>query len=304
MKKIDVLLSMYNGEKYLREQLDSIVGQTMLPDTILIIDDCSTDLSVEIVEEYIKKYQKEIKWHLIKNKKNKGWKKNFFHGLQLCQGDYIFLCDQDDVWDRNKIQMMADVLDKNENINLLVCNYEAFAEEKEDSFVRRSKKFFNNENVEIIMPNEKVAYVGRPGCCFCVRKKFFESLENYWDVEVAHDAQLWRYSCVSDSLALLNKKLVRYRRHSNNVTKVAKTTYQMRMKDLKYLQEVFLNLLNYQNLSIKGKEIVKEEINFLEKRMDLFRGFSLNKAITLLKYHKYYANFGGYLKDIYLAIVK
>lgn len=90
----------YNGEKYLREQLDSIYAQTMIPDEVIVVDDCSTDKTVEILKEYSQKYG--LKYYI--NEKNIGYNKNFEKAIKLCSGDYIALSDQDDVWFPNKIQ--------------------------------------------------------------------------------------------------------------------------------------------------------------------------------------------------------
>jgi glycosyltransferase involved in cell wall biosynthesis len=90
----------YNGGKYLREQLDSIYGQTMVPDEIVVVDDCSTDNTIDILEEY--KTSCGLKYYI--NEKNLGYNKNFEKAIMLCSGDYILLCDQDDVWLPQKVE--------------------------------------------------------------------------------------------------------------------------------------------------------------------------------------------------------
>lgn len=91
----------YNGEKYLREQLDSIYAQTMVPDEVVVVDDCSKDGTLVILEEYHKKYG--LRYYV--NEKNLGYNKNFEKAISLCSGDYIALSDQDDVWFKNKIEV-------------------------------------------------------------------------------------------------------------------------------------------------------------------------------------------------------
>ena len=92
--KISVVLTTYNGEKFLKEQLDSLYNQTMLPDEIVVVDDCSNDKTVEILEKY--KNTKGLRYYV--NDVNIGVNKNFEKAIKLCQGDYIALCDQDDIW--------------------------------------------------------------------------------------------------------------------------------------------------------------------------------------------------------------
>lgn len=97
---ISLAMPTYNGEKYLREQLDSIYAQTRVPDEVIVVDDCSTDGTVEILEEYHKRYG--LKYYI--NEHNLGYNKNFEKAISLCSGDYICLSDQDDVWLREKIE--------------------------------------------------------------------------------------------------------------------------------------------------------------------------------------------------------
>jgi len=98
--KISVALATYNGERYLREQLDSLYSQTLVPDEIVVSDDFSTDNTISILEEYHLKYG--LFYHI--NEINLGINKNFERAITLCSGDYIALCDQDDVWMAQKIE--------------------------------------------------------------------------------------------------------------------------------------------------------------------------------------------------------
>src|SRR4030067_269521 len=98
-KSIGVVLCTYNGEKYLREQLDSILCQTRAPDQILILDDCSNDRTIEIIENFLKK---DGRIRLIRNETNLGYARNFEKGISLCETDFIALSDQDDIWFNDK----------------------------------------------------------------------------------------------------------------------------------------------------------------------------------------------------------
>lgn len=98
--KISIAIAVYNGGKYLREQLDSLYTQTLIPDEIVAIDDCSTDNTTNILEEYHKKYG--LIYHI--NETTLGVNKNFEKAIRLCSNDYIALCDQDDIWMPHKIE--------------------------------------------------------------------------------------------------------------------------------------------------------------------------------------------------------
>ena len=104
---ISVALCSYNGEKYIRQQLDSILTQTMPVDEIVIHDDCSTDSTYEILSDYASRYPRIF---VRKNNANIGFLKNFENALAECQGDYIFFADQDDIWMKDKVALTVDFL--------------------------------------------------------------------------------------------------------------------------------------------------------------------------------------------------
>lgn len=101
-KNISIVLTTYNGEKYLRQQLDSVFAQTLSADEVIAIDDCSNDNTLEILEEFHQKY------NLIYscNEYNLGVNANFEKALKQCTGNYICFCDQDDVWFPEKTETL------------------------------------------------------------------------------------------------------------------------------------------------------------------------------------------------------
>lgn len=106
---ISVALCTYNGEKYIRQQLDSILAQTMPVDEIVIHDDCSTDSTYRILNDYANRFP-QIK--VSRNDFNVGFVKNFENALVECQGDYIFFSDQDDIWMKDKVALTVNYLKK------------------------------------------------------------------------------------------------------------------------------------------------------------------------------------------------
>lgn len=121
MSKVQVLLSTYNGEKYIREQLDSIINQDYKNISILIRDDGSTDNTLEIIREYKEKYN-NIDYYYGENI---GVINSFFDLIQKAdlRCDYYALSDQDDFWHNYKISRAVDILSKlNNDIPLLYCS--------------------------------------------------------------------------------------------------------------------------------------------------------------------------------------
>ncbi len=101
---ISVALCTYNGEKYLNEQLQSILNQTYQNLEIIIVDDCSTDNTNNIIKNYVDK-DRRIKF--FKNNYNLGFNKNFEKAIGLTTGDFIAISDQDDIWEPSKLKLLS-----------------------------------------------------------------------------------------------------------------------------------------------------------------------------------------------------
>jgi len=108
---ISIALGTYNGGKFLQEQLDSIENQTLLPDELVICDDCSGDSTIAILEKFREKVVFPV--HIHQNDNNLGSTRNFEKAIGLCSGDIIVLSDQDDVWKPEKLARMSDVFREN-----------------------------------------------------------------------------------------------------------------------------------------------------------------------------------------------
>jgi glycosyltransferase involved in cell wall biosynthesis len=114
--KISVIMAVYNSEKFLSEAIESVLNQTSGDFEFLIIDDCSTDNSLKIIEEYRKKDNRIV---LIKNKKNLGRPKTRNKGLKIAKGKYIAILDSDDISLPERFKIQYDFLEKNKDIFLL-----------------------------------------------------------------------------------------------------------------------------------------------------------------------------------------
>lgn len=118
--KVSVALCTYNGEKYLKEQLDSILNQSRKPDEVVVCDDKSSDSTWSILEHFIQEAPFEVR--LIRNEHNLGSTANFAKAISLCTGEIIFLSDQDDVWLPGKLAVVADVLEQDPDVGMVFSN--------------------------------------------------------------------------------------------------------------------------------------------------------------------------------------
>jgi len=100
MASTSVALCTYNGERFLSQQLASLAAQTVLPDELVVCDDASTDASMRVVEDFAKNAPFSVR--IFRNPNNLGYVKNFEQAIGLCSKEIIFLCDQDDDWEKKK----------------------------------------------------------------------------------------------------------------------------------------------------------------------------------------------------------
>jgi glycosyltransferase involved in cell wall biosynthesis len=118
--KISVALCTYNGEKYLEEQLDSILNQSVSVDEIVICDDRSNDGTHGIIQQYCSKYPNIIKFHI--NEVNLKSVKNFEKAISLCCNEIIFLSDQDDIWHFQKVEHLKTYFENHPKIDVVATN--------------------------------------------------------------------------------------------------------------------------------------------------------------------------------------
>ena len=120
MTSYSVALCSYNGEKYIHQQIDSILSQTHRPSEIVVCDDGSTDRTPEILAEYQKQYPEIFRIHF--NEINLRSVKNFEKAISLCSKEIIFLSDQDDIWAENKAEKIVYFLDNHAEIDAVATN--------------------------------------------------------------------------------------------------------------------------------------------------------------------------------------
>jgi len=111
---ISVAMCSFNGERFLLEQLESIARQTRLPDELVVCDDCSSDSTVTILNQFARRACFPVR--IFRNEENLGSTGNFERAIGLCRGNLIALCDQDDVWNGNKLMRLSGVLEKDGSV--------------------------------------------------------------------------------------------------------------------------------------------------------------------------------------------
>lgn len=204
---ISVCMATYNGEKYLKEQLQSILKQLSDEDEIIISDDGSKDGTYDVVN---KMNDNRIKW--VVNNGNHGFTHNFENALKYASGDVIFLSDQDDIWCDNKVKISIQYL-KNSDFIISDC----ITVNKDMEVIQESRfKAFNIKN-GFIRHLIKSRYLG---CCMAFKRNVLETALPFpkKDELVEHDIWLASVGLLYFKVQLIDKPLIFYRRHGDNVS--------------------------------------------------------------------------------------
>ena len=304
--KFSIVLAAYNGEKYITEQLESLKAQTMKPYEVIILDDCSTDATVSRVKGFISDNDLEG-WRVEANEVNCGWRENFRRGFEMAAGDYIFPCDQDDIWHADKCETMIKCMLDHPELELLASDYNVFFDGKDNGsgvYKARAKAMVASGELEIPGMDPLWPYINRPGCTYCFKKAFFNSIKSEWNAAYPHDAILWRYARMDNAFGLLKLPLIEFRRHGDNASSSIKRTRSSRIK-------IFEEYIFFHNVAlgrVTDKESIKilnEGVDFLKLRIKFFKsGNPLLWLRLAIKYRRYYLTFKGCLGDLYFVYVK
>lgn len=200
----------FNGGKYIKAQLDSIINQSYPIFEIIISDDGSSDNTVNIIEEYIIR-NPSIK--LTVNSKNVGVNINFRNAIRLASGDYIALSDQDDLWDKDKIFHLIDNLKDND---LIFSNSELFYK---DSQVKNY--LYNKTPIFDAVSFNFIQYTVGHTCLF--KKEFFEYVDKRWSNYITFDSLLGIAAINRNGVNYINKPLTLWRRHENALSSSIET---------------------------------------------------------------------------------
>ena len=258
MKKsqISVCMATYNGEKYIIEQLDSIWKQTRQPDEVIICDDCSKDNTVKLIHQFISEHGLTDKWCVYCNEQNKGYPGNFYYAMSLCQGDIVFLADQDDIWEAQKIEKMSLALEADEDMLLLASAWSII--DKNGKIVtktKNSKSDLEYTNVSVQQIFYKYEW---PGMAMCYRNEFVkEVLRDVQHTKLAHDVALALSAAEMNGFKRMDECLQYHRNHDSNAAMEEHRVLKLLNKGRKVL-EIKRYIVMLQEV-LHCKELLQEE---------------------------------------------
>lgn len=240
---VQILLATYNGASFLKEQLDSLFNQTIQPFTILIRDDGSTDNTLQIIADYQKEYSDKIQL-LNDDLGNVGAARNFAILLENATADYIFFCDQDDIWVHDKIELSLQKIKmlEQEN-NQLPCL--VFSDMK---WIDKNGKIINDSlwekwklHIKYFTFNRLLVQNIPHGCTILINKAMRNLACPIPDSAILHDHWIALLAAAVGKWTIVPKSTVLLRFHENNVTQLkrnlsekAKRFYTNFMSDDEY----------------------------------------------------------------------
>ena len=305
--RISIAMTTYNGADYLLEQLESLRTQSLMADEVIIVDDCSTDNTVDLLNMYIQKHHLD-NWVLIKNSSNIGWRKNFRKALQETTGDVVFLCDQDDIWNKDKISLMVKEFHKSPSIELLASNYEILDFGRNDKIKIRDVELDNGAIVPFSLKNKSIS-VMRPGCTFAVKRELIVLLEKYDIDRFGHDNILWNLAMIRGTLYLYLKRLIHFRRHETSASAPNQSlNRERRVVEVDTSHQIAVFLLDVARKEYSDIKIISQLENMamvLERRREILKDGTLMQIVHFqLKYYAYYPTFRNLISDILVFLKK
>ena len=261
--KVAVLIATFNGANFIVEQIESIISNQdfYLIDKIVVTDDGSSDNTIELIEKY-------EKVTVIKNKGESGPAYNFFNGLTHCTDmDYVFFCDQDDIWDNDKISKFLECSVKLSPLipgaiysDLHLINAEGY---------KLNKTFFQNESIESHWGYEVSNLFLQncaPGCSMMINKiNISKILSTYNEGVVMHDWWALLFASLYNNVIVIEQPTVSYRQHENNTIGATKK----------------ISLIDVPKLFFKSRNNLKKSI----RQLHLFRDSLSNDELKLLSYN-------------------
>ena len=297
-KKISVALAAYNGSKFIIEQLDSILQQSIVPDEIVVCDDCSTDDTFDIVKEYSNEHP-IVK--VYKNDVNLGFIKNFEKAAKLCTGDYILFSDQDDIWTKDHIEIL---INNSADADLVCANAENMTMDGKLTG-RTMKPLFFHQSGDIRVDFRKMIFTQyAQGATMLIKREMLLKILPF-PKKMFHDIWMgFATYLAGGKVKYVPSVILHYRRWGGNVTtvnneRISRLNLLNKVKFLVSDAGVFDNLLNKTKVGLYFAKRYKNTPEAI--RSELFQAYRFTYDMTHKKNIKALKYFIKNHNDIFLT---
>jgi glycosyltransferase involved in cell wall biosynthesis len=262
---VSIALAAYNGEKYIGEQLDSIINQTYSNLEIVVVDDCSRDNTIEVVKSYQAKYPFI---HLHVNEKNSGVTKTFEKAVANSNGFYVALSDQDDIWVAHKIEMLVNNIGKHDAVysNSLLVNEKGESLNRPFTTIMNMRSYYNGG--AFLLSNCV------PGHTILAKNSFLKTILPF-PAHLYFDLWIGFCAAANNGIHFVDEILVLYRQHTSNAvgTRLSKNK-KRRPSAQQQFEEKKLELETLANAPIKDektKAILNRMIKLFHRKWSFAR---------------------------------
>lgn len=276
---VSIVLATYNGEKYLKLQLDSLFNQTYTDIEVIAVDDLSTDGTFTILSEYARKYSN---MRAIQNETNLGYVKNFEKGFQLANGQYVAPCDQDDIWMLDKIETLVNQIGDAPIVysDSLLIDHDGNILNRNLSDIKHLQNFTTCLNYAI--------GGSAPGHAMLIHRKVLDACYPFPN-HIPHDYWIGFVALFFGPIIFLPNAYILYRQHASNVFGVSKAPGRLKKPSDKKAEAVEKARKRMQALFEKCPDGLPEKI-VLSKLLKSYQSFSLrnnwNRMLLFFTYNQ------------------
>lgn len=215
--KISVCMAVYNGEKFILEQLESLLHQTRQPDEVVLCDDGSSDGTEALVRGFLQENGLEGAWRYTVNTERKGYPGNFYHAMSLCTGDVVFLADQDDIWGEEKLELLGGLLEGKPQALAVCCKFGLIDADGGDiRTVMAPAKSRGTGSVRQIDIRDVFYKCEWPGMVMAYRREWLERRRAGREFAIPHDFLVCAWAAEENGFFQLDEILAFHRRHGGN----------------------------------------------------------------------------------------
>lgn len=290
-------MTTYNGEKYIKEQIDSILLQTIQDFELIICDDNSNDFTVNILQDYVRK-DKRIKLYI--NDENIGYVKNFEKAISLCNGNFILLSDQDDIWYPEHIEILLNNIGQYD-----MCGANAVLVDKNNNELGCTE--YDTYGADFLLKTQKQYYIRLlngnifQGAASIITKEIAIKAIPFPANTTFHDWWIALLAVDNNGVKYIDIPILRYRQHGENVTTNQKFSLILKIFHLIFNKEKQIDIINYRKSTIKmltslkergsNKELIDEAISYYDnlvnnKKNKAFKYFIKNRNTMFITNNK------------------
>ncbi len=274
---VDILLATYNGEKFLKEQIDSILNQTYPHFNLLIRDDGSTDRTLEIIKSY-----EDPRIKLLDNRENGGVVKNFSSLLQASFAPYVLLCDQDDVWSLDKIERLVVIAQAFDEGRPLLVHHDMEVVDSDLKMISPSFWEYSKFNPLATSLNRLLMQNNVTGAACLINHALIEKALPIPQEALMHDHWLALIASAFGDVIPVKEVMMKYRQHGKNqlgakkqgvisylnkgLKKLGKAPFALNQEQARAFITRFYNQLDDQNKTLLDTFTSLSEVSYLKSR--------------------------------------